>query len=65
MILFINTVISETGCDDHLELEVCMPNGKKFTQTEQFLRMKDGKKMGSKSKLLVTKNVAIGFFGKT
>lgn len=65
MILFINTVISETGCDDHSELEVCMPNGKKFTQMEQLLRMKDGKKMGSKSKFLVTKNVAIGFFGKT
>ena len=32
MILFINMVISETGYDDHLEIEVRMPDSKKFTQ---------------------------------
>ena len=64
MILFINTVISETGCDDHLELEVCMPNGKKFTQMEQLLRMKDGKKWAQKASF-GNKKCSNWVFGKT
>ena len=36
MILFINKVISETGCDDHLEIETCMLMHK-YTAKNPFL----------------------------